>query len=108
MLQDASKRNLLIFVAIVAVTLGGSQLIGYVRLSAAGGQLHKTEGTSETNHLARALHMCMSKGGGHAYLSACDCPDVSLKTLPHWPLFSHHQPSRWFASLVSSHGWLVV
>ena len=32
-LRDASKRNLLIFVALVAAVLGGSQLIGYVRLS---------------------------------------------------------------------------
>lgn len=66
MLQDASKRNLLIFVAVVAVTLGGSQLIGYVRLSAAGGQLHKAKGTGETSRIARALRICMSKGGGHA------------------------------------------
>ena len=33
MLRDASKRNLLIFVALVAAVLCGSQLIGYVRLS---------------------------------------------------------------------------
>lgn len=32
-LRDASKRNLLIFVALVAAVLCGSQLIGYVRLS---------------------------------------------------------------------------
>lgn len=33
MVSDASKRNLLIFVAAVAIVLGGSQLLGYARLS---------------------------------------------------------------------------
>ena len=33
MLPDTSKRNLLIFVVAVAIVLGGSQLLGYARLS---------------------------------------------------------------------------
>ncbi len=32
-LREASKRNLLIFIALIAVVLGGAQLVGYVRLS---------------------------------------------------------------------------
>lgn len=33
MVPDTSKRNLLIFFAAVAIVLGGSQLLGYARLS---------------------------------------------------------------------------
>jgi len=32
-LRESSKRNLLIFFALIAVVLGGAQLVGYVRLS---------------------------------------------------------------------------
>ena len=74
MVPDASKRNLLIFVAVVAIVLGGSQLLGYARLSSQ----EQTDAQAKATGMEETLLQVLVQG-----LRAAGCTCLAQKVCAH-------------------------
>ena len=90
MVPDTSKRNLLIFVAAVAIVLGGSQLLGYARLSSQERTDEQAKATGTNRHHTFWCRVCLMLGAPARSSSFCLYVQPSRLWSPSWACLSRN------------------